>query len=166
MRSHLARTTTTARTTQATTRMTALAALATASMIALTGCSSSSTPQSSNTTTPSIEITDTTVILDVRTEQEWNEGHLDGAELLDFTGGDFTQALPDLDPDADYVLYCRPGTGPAKLQLSWMTRGLTPSSTQGVSPKPPPQQDWTLLCPESHHTGGPQGTTFPHRVTR
>src|SRR5690554_6585953 len=64
MRSHLARTTTTARTTQATTRMTTLAALATASMIALTGCSSSSTPQSSNTTTPSIEITDTTVILD------------------------------------------------------------------------------------------------------
>ncbi len=109
MRSHLARTTTTARTTQATTRMTTLAALAIASMIALTGCSSSSTPQSSNTTTPSIEITDTTVILDVRTEQEWNEGHLDGAELLDFTGGDFTQALPDLDPDADYVLYCRSG---------------------------------------------------------
>lgn len=109
MRSHLARTTTTARTTQATTRMTTLAALATASMIALTGCSSSPTPQSSNTTTPSIEITHATVILDVRTEQEWNEGHLDGAELLDFTGGDFTQALPDLDPDADYVLYCRSG---------------------------------------------------------
>ena len=50
-----------------------------------------------------------TVVIDVRTPEEYAEGHLEGAVLLDLTGGDFEAALPDLDPKLEYLLYCRSG---------------------------------------------------------
>lgn len=49
------------------------------------------------------------IVLDVRTPAEYAAGHLDGAQLLDFNGGQFAAALPDLDPQAAYILYCRSG---------------------------------------------------------
>lgn len=36
-------------------------------------------------------------------------GHLDGAKLLDFNGGAVAEALPNLDPDGEYLIYCRSG---------------------------------------------------------
>lgn len=56
-----------------------------------------------------VEVNDETVILDVRTPAEYNEGHLDGAQLLDFNAGEVTSAIPTLDPDAEYLIYCRSG---------------------------------------------------------
>ncbi|MFT3876119.1 MAG: rhodanese-like domain-containing protein [Propioniciclava sp.] len=56
-----------------------------------------------------VEVGEHTVILDVRTPQEWDAGHLDGARLLDFNAGDVAAAVPDLDPDAKYLVYCRSG---------------------------------------------------------
>lgn len=50
-----------------------------------------------------------TVVLDVRTAEEYAAGHLDGAQLLDLNGGAFAAALPGLDPDAAYLVYCRSG---------------------------------------------------------
>jgi phage shock protein E len=50
-----------------------------------------------------------TVVLDVRTPEEFASGHLEGAELLDLSGGEFAAALPSLDPQAEYVVYCRSG---------------------------------------------------------
>jgi phage shock protein E len=49
------------------------------------------------------------VTLDVRTPQEFAEGHLAGAQLLDYTSGEFAARLGELDPGATYVLYCRSG---------------------------------------------------------
>ncbi len=49
------------------------------------------------------------VVLDVRTPEEFDEGHLDGAELLDFYEPDFAARLATLDSDAPYLLYCRSG---------------------------------------------------------
>lgn len=50
-------------------------------------------------------------IIDVRTAAEYAEGHLAGSELLDLSNGAFTNAVTggDLDPDAQYLLYCRSG---------------------------------------------------------
>ncbi len=48
-------------------------------------------------------------ILDVRTPEEYSAGHLQGAMLLDFTGGAVAEAIPNLDPDAEYLVYCRSG---------------------------------------------------------
>ena len=52
---------------------------------------------------------DDLVILDVRTPQEYAEGHLDGAVLVDFYDADFADQLAELDPDVPYVVYCRSG---------------------------------------------------------
>lgn len=49
------------------------------------------------------------MILDVRTAQEFAEGHLDGATNLDFNSGEFQEAISTLDPDVNYVVYCRSG---------------------------------------------------------
>jgi phage shock protein E len=52
---------------------------------------------------------DDLVILDVRTPEEFSEGHIDGAVMLDFYRDDFADELAKLDPDVPYVLYCRSG---------------------------------------------------------
>ena len=49
------------------------------------------------------------IILDVRTPEEFAEGHIDGATMIDFYRDDFADQLADLDPDAPYLLYCRSG---------------------------------------------------------
>ena len=49
------------------------------------------------------------VVLDVRTPEEFAEGHLEDAVMLDFYEADFAEQLAELDPDAPYLLYCRSG---------------------------------------------------------
>lgn len=49
------------------------------------------------------------VVLDVRTAEEFAEGHIDGAIMIDFYRDDFADQLAELDPDVPYVLYCRSG---------------------------------------------------------
>lgn len=49
------------------------------------------------------------VVLDVRTPEEFAEGHLDGAVLVDFYDADFTDQLAALDPDVPYLVYCQSG---------------------------------------------------------
>lgn len=49
------------------------------------------------------------VILDVRTPEEFAEGHLEGAIMIDFYRDDFSEQLAELDPDVPYLLYCRSG---------------------------------------------------------
>lgn len=56
-----------------------------------------------------VQLDSDTILLDVRTPEEYAAGHLDGARLLDFNGGDVAEAIPSLDPDAKYLVYCRSG---------------------------------------------------------
>lgn len=70
-------------------------------IIGLTACTSAAASP--------ISLSGETVVLDVRTPEEFAGGHLPGAQLLDFSGGEFAEALPSLDPEAEYVVYCRSG---------------------------------------------------------
>ncbi len=49
------------------------------------------------------------IILDVRTPEEFADGHLEDAVMIDFYEPDFADRLAELDPDQPYLLYCRSG---------------------------------------------------------
>ena len=49
------------------------------------------------------------VVLDVRTPEEFAEGHLEGAVLVDFYAADFAEQLAALDTDVPYLVYCQSG---------------------------------------------------------
>ena len=49
------------------------------------------------------------VVVDVRTPQEFRQGHLAGARNLDFFGGNFERQTATLPKDAPVLLYCRTG---------------------------------------------------------
>jgi phage shock protein E len=52
---------------------------------------------------------DYAAVIDVRTPEEWAEGHLDGAVRMGIADSDFMAQLSTLDPAADYYIYCRSG---------------------------------------------------------
>jgi rhodanese-related sulfurtransferase len=49
------------------------------------------------------------IILDVRTRQEFSQGHIDGAVNLDFYSKSFREELNKLDKTKTYLVYCRTG---------------------------------------------------------
>ena len=49
------------------------------------------------------------VLLDVRTPEEFAEGHVADATLIDFYEPDFADRIAELDPDVPYVVICRSG---------------------------------------------------------
>ena len=82
------------------------------SIISLTGCSSSSNESVTNVEAEAFlsQISSGEVIvLDVRTPEEFNAGHLSGALNLDVQSGQFETELPKLDKAATYAIYCRSG---------------------------------------------------------
>jgi phage shock protein E len=55
------------------------------------------------------------MIIDVRTRQEYEEGHLaETDKLIDFMAGDFEEKIRELDKNETYYLYCRTGNRSGK----------------------------------------------------
>lgn len=54
------------------------------------------------------------VVLDVRTPEEFADGHIEGAINIDFYAADFESMLAELDREAEYVMYCRSGNRSAQ----------------------------------------------------
>lgn len=48
-------------------------------------------------------------VIDVRTPEEFAEGHIDGATMIDFYADTFGDDIGALDPSGTYLLYCRSG---------------------------------------------------------
>jgi len=69
-----------------------------------------------------VEITDDTVIIDVRTPEEFQGGHLEGAINIDVQSADFAEKMMELDPNGEYFVYCRSGnrSGQAIAQMNQM----------------------------------------------
>lgn len=97
-----------------------LSALPLTAGLILTGCSA--TPVNNNTVNsnqvssqPTNSTVDRTVnlgyaaLIDVRTLEEWEAGHLEGAVRYGIESPDFVSTIITLDKSADYYIYCRSG---------------------------------------------------------
>lgn len=62
------------------------------------------------------------VYLDVRTAEEYDAGHVEGARNIDFYAADFADQLAELPKDDQYVVYCQSGnrSGQAKALMDEM----------------------------------------------
>jgi phage shock protein E len=69
-----------------------------------------------------VELTQDTVIIDVRTPGEFATGHLEGAINIDVQSPDFAAQVMELDKDGEYFIYCRSGnrSGQAIAQMNQM----------------------------------------------
>jgi len=73
-----------------------------------------------------------TMLIDVRTPGEFAEGHLEGAVNIPVELPTFTAQVALLDPDMDYLVYCRSGRR-ADVAIDYMdTRGLTSTNLGSV----------------------------------
>ncbi|PFG33232.1 rhodanese-like domain-containing protein [Sanguibacter antarcticus] len=72
-----------------------------------------------------VTVPDDAIIIDVRTPAEYAEGHLEGAQLLDLTGGELAAAIPTLDQDAEYFVYCKSGNRSGQATQLMTDAGIT-----------------------------------------
>ena len=66
-----------------------------------------------------------TTIVDVRTPQEYAQGHLQGAVNLDVSSADFAARLATLDPSAPYAVYCHSGNRSGVAVAAMAEQGFT-----------------------------------------
>lgn len=76
-------------------------ALALTAVFALAACSAPAAP--------TVTVTSNAVIVDVRTSDEYDAGHLDGAVNVDVQSPDFDSLITALPTDGEYVVYCASG---------------------------------------------------------
>jgi phage shock protein E len=88
------------------------------------GTTSASAPESTEVVSE-VVVPDSATIIDVRTPEEYAEGHLEGAVNLDVQSGRFEEELESLDPDAAYVVYCRTGNRSAAAVATMEASGFT-----------------------------------------
>jgi phage shock protein E len=71
-------------------------------------------------------------LLDVRTKEEWDEGHLKDAKLVTVTEEGFLEkAKAKLDPEKEVVVYCRSGARSAKATEQLRAAGFTVHDLKG-----------------------------------
>jgi rhodanese-related sulfurtransferase len=81
----------------------------TALLVGVSACSSSDTQSSVDSTVVDVQLVPASKVIDVRTAEEFTEGHVKGARNLSLLNGDFEKELANLDKDVAYSVYCRSG---------------------------------------------------------
>ncbi len=64
-------------------------------------------------------------VIDIRTKEEFEDGHIKGAKQIDFLGADFEKELAKLDPKKSYLMHCRSGGRSTKSLPVWKKLGFT-----------------------------------------
>lgn len=75
-------------------------------------------------TTPSVTVSSSTVIIDVRTPEEYAAGHLENAVNINWEG-EFTSVIGELPKDGEYLLYCRSGNRAGQAKAFMDSSGYT-----------------------------------------
>ncbi len=109
-----------------------VAAGVTVVLAALTSCSASGEADEAAADAPRVQpaealerIDDGARIIDVRTPEEFDTGHVEGALNLDIQSDDFMDELDDLDRDDSFVVYCRTGARAATATDHMLDLGFT-----------------------------------------
>ncbi|MCG2431493.1 rhodanese-like domain-containing protein [Aequorivita xiaoshiensis] len=69
---------------------------------------------------------DNGVIIDVRTDAEFEEGHIPDAKQIDiYNGAEFLKQAKELDPEKNYYVYCRSGGRSAQACMLLNSVGVT-----------------------------------------
>ncbi|MFN8017126.1 MAG: rhodanese-like domain-containing protein [Acidimicrobiales bacterium] len=63
-------------------------------------------------------------VIDVRTQEEYDAGHIDGATLIDLQSSTFSDEIAKLDPEGAYVVYCHSGNRSAQAAAQMQAAGL------------------------------------------
>jgi len=66
---------------------------------------------------------DDILLIDIRTPQEYAQGHLPGAKLINYYDADFMQKMSKLDKSKDLYIYCRSGHRSGKAAQYLKTTG-------------------------------------------
>jgi rhodanese-related sulfurtransferase len=74
---------------------------------------------------PTIAVTADTVVVDVRTSDEYSAGHLEGAVNIDVQSPDFDSRLAELPKDGEYVVYCASGNRSSSAAARMESLGFT-----------------------------------------
>lgn len=78
-------------------------------------CNSSSIEVNSVNDVSQIDFTkQDVVLLDVRSVEEFNKGHIPNAINIDFNAADFESEIEKLDPSKTYYIYCKSGVRSTK----------------------------------------------------
>jgi phage shock protein E len=72
------------------------------------------------------------VVIDVRTPEEFAQGHLEGAINIDLMVLDFPEKIAQLDPNRTYYLYCRSGNRSGQAARLLRGRGLEAYNIGGL----------------------------------
>lgn len=96
-------------------RIVATIALALGITLAATACSP----------TPDVKIAPDTVIIDVRTPDEFSAGHVEGALNIDIQSPDFENLILSQPLDGAYLVYCRSGNRSAQAKTRMDALGFT-----------------------------------------
>ncbi len=88
------------------------------------------------------------VVLDVRTPEEFSEGHIENATNVDYNSGTFKEELEKLDKGKTYLMHCRSGNRSSKalpimeelnfLKVYHMTDGMNGWKAGGLPVVPSP----------------------------
>lgn len=65
------------------------------------------------------------IVIDVRTQEEFDVGYIAGATLIDMSSPGFIDAISSLDRSATYFVYCRSGNRSASATKSMIDIGFT-----------------------------------------
>lgn len=77
-----------------------------------------------------LEMTDDTIVIDVRTAAEYRNGHLVGARNID-VNGNFEGAVGSIKKDAPVIVYCQSGGRSAQAASRMRARGFTNVTNAG-----------------------------------
>lgn len=81
-------------------------------------------------------------VIDVRTPDEYDEGHVAGAQMIDLQDPSFEERVTELPADGKYVVYCRSGNRSAQAAQRMRAAGLDVVDGGGLGDMT--EAGWTL----------------------